>query len=66
MKIHKRLYTYIKSKNISMSEISSVSGISEKRLRRIFAEEECEMALEEYVALCKAVGVPIDYFTVKV
>ena len=62
MKIHKRLYTYITDKNISFEKISILTDIEEKRLIQIFEKDECEMSLDEYVSVCKALDVPTDYF----
>ena len=62
MKIHKRLYTYINNENISLEKISILTNIAEKRLVQIFAKDECEMSLDEYIAVCKALNVPTDYF----
>lgn len=62
MKIHKRLYTYINDKKISFEKISILTNIAEKRLIQIFAKDECEMSLDEYIVVCKALNVPTDYF----
>mgnify|MGYP002773801299 CR=1 FL=1 len=62
MKIHKRLYTYINNENISLEKISILTNIAEKRLVQIFAKDKCEMSLDEYIAVCKALNVPTDYF----
>ncbi len=62
MKIHKRLYTYINNENISLEKISILTNIAEKRLVQIFAKDDCEMSLDEYIAVCKALNVPTDYF----
>lgn len=62
MKIHQRLYEYINDHNISIKEISARTGISKKRLDKIFLKEECDMALDEYIAVCDAIDVALDYF----
>lgn len=63
MKIQQKLYTYISDRNISLKELSGRTGISEKRLMNIFVKEECELAVDEYVAVCGALELPVDYFS---
>ena len=63
MKMQEKIYTYIKERNIHLDELSALSGIPKKRLERIFEKGECSMEVDEYVAVCSALSLPVEYFT---
>lgn len=66
MKMHKKLYKYIKTNNIPIKDISEATGITELRLNAIFDKNECEMYVDEYIAVCNALKLPVGYFSVNI
>lgn len=63
MKTHQRIYNYIITNNLSMDNISKITGINEKRLNEILTCNECIMQLDEYYTICTALNLSLDYFS---
>lgn len=52
---------YIREKQINLSTLAGKAGVDAARLERLLRGEG-EMSIDEYAALCQALGVPYQLF----
>lgn len=56
-----RILTHIQSEGISQSKLARAIGISRVSMNKIFLGKR-KMSLMEYCAICKELGVSMNYF----
>lgn len=61
MTIEKNIKTYLSETGRTQAYLSRKTGISPTRLSLAFGEKR-KLKLEEYVEICRALGLPLDTF----
>ena len=62
MDLGKRMKDFIDRNGIKQSYISEMTGIKPVILSNLLSGKRC-IYVQEYMAICKVLGLPLDYFT---
>lgn len=62
MKIGEKVGEYIKAQGISIPELAKTAGLKERRVTDIISGKT-EFETKDYIAICRALMVGLDYFT---